>query len=257
MRCGLGSTDVTALAEAFLGNQIKPQFPQSVQFETGFGFPSTFSPYYYMDDATAQQIASLLNGSVIQQQPPPPASGGTPLPNSGPGIGPTPAGNILPDANYIQLPDGSFNPGYDLFGGTILSFFDLCDAANEFAQIVPGGVVGSSCSQAGQTTPAADYQTEYQSAVATGAPAPSPAIPAPVLQTTPVSLPAAPLTQQSTLTAVAPSTSQVVSATPGASTAAASSSDLVVGGIDLSQIPTWGWLLAGGLALWAFWPSGR
>jgi len=118
-------------------------------------------------------------------------------------------------------------------------------------------VVGSSCSQAGQTTPAADYQTEYQSAVATGAPAPSPAIPAPVLQTTPVSLPAAPLTQQSTLTAVAPSTSQVVSATPGASTAAASSSDLVVGGIDLSQIPTWGWLLAGGLALWAFWPSGR
>ena len=135
---GLGSTDVEALTQAFMGGQIQPTFTTEY-FQPAYlpqGQLSAIPSWEYMDAGPAGVIAALLGGSVFQAPPP----------GNFQGTG-------IPPANWIRLSDGGTVLPGDLFQpGSVLSFQDLCDAENYFVASIPGGQLGPHCSGAPSVT---------------------------------------------------------------------------------------------------------
>jgi hypothetical protein len=129
---GLGSVDVSAIAQAQASGQISPSFLPVQYFQPGYMAPGQLSAmpqYLYATQGFAQQIAGLLGGSVVSA-PPPGNYQGTQIPN----------------AYWVQLPDGSMVlPGNLFQPGTVLNFESECIAENYFAQSIPGGVESLAC----------------------------------------------------------------------------------------------------------------
>lgn len=167
----LGSTNVGPLAQAFFDGQVNPSFEPTQYFQPAYMAPgqeSALPDYLYMDNGSAQQIASLLGGSVVQAPPPGNYQG-----------------TNIPPANWIQLADGLFLPGNAFPPGVILSYPDECAAENALVSEIPGGVLSSTCAGGGTGT------TPTQLAVNNGATNPGNSIvgytpPPPVVTATPI-----------------------------------------------------------------------
>jgi hypothetical protein len=259
---GFGQIDIGPLAQAFFQGQLSPAYLPPQSFQPSYlpeGQLSTLPTDDYATDAFAAQLAGLLGGQVVQAPPP---------------------GNIqgtgMPPANWVSVDGQMILPGNLFPPGVILSFPDECAAENELAAEIPGAQLSSACAS-GQTG-----MTPTQLAVSQGATIPvtpsgqstivgytPPAVSAPII--TAPALPATPVTiaptsgggnTGQTHTSAPPAASQVVSGTAGSNVSsstgapASSSSDIVVGGVDLSSIPWYVWA-AGGVALFlAFMPKG-
>jgi len=219
---GLGQIEVGPLAKAILAGSINPQYANNT-VQGPFGSQS-IAPIYYMDEATAQQIAALLGGSVVQ---------GLPSLDLG-----AVAVSSIPEANLIQLPGGGtpIVPGEILPEPGIGSDYpssatingqtvdpQLCEVELQLSDSIPGGEMDSGCqawASAGNTgllapSTAAEVQSPGPGLVAQGAPTTQTYTPV-----APVSIPATavgPVLAVPPATAIQPpATSQVVSGTPGA-----------------------------------------
>jgi hypothetical protein len=248
----MGQVDVQALAQAMQSGALGGSFVKTSydQFPGNDAGPTDFTSDC-LDDATAQQIAGLLPGSSVVKLPVEAIQA-----TNGP----------VPTCNWIQTPDGVIRAADVLAigkeGCSISGLSPLCCLQQLLANNIPGGQMDSSCTYAPgtsnplvtggggafvpPTTSGPSSPIAVQNPIAPVM-TPITSIPSPILPTTQVSLP--------TLTTSAPpSSSQVVTGTPGSSigtpvTATPASGDVVIGGFDLSQIPWWGWAIAGGAAL--------
>jgi len=238
MRRGLGF-DVGPLAQAQFTGALSPSFQPPVFYQPAYmpvGQTTSLPDNLYATDAFANQLASLLGGSVVQGPPP--------------GNYQVAPGVQLPPADYVSVGGQQILPGNLFQPGTILSFQDECDAENYFVQSIPGAQLSATCAGGGTGL------TPSQMAMGQpAAPAPAPVsapIPAPVLPTHPVSRR---ISAPSPAPAAPPAPSNIVSGTAGSNVSAQTggapaSSDVVLGGFDLSTVPWWGWALAGGALLW-------
>lgn len=148
-----GGVDVTALANAINSGSIAADWIQGQTFNAGYAStPQLIPAGFYVGDGTAQQIASLLGGSVVKR-----------VPESLQGTG-------IPLANFISLPTGEVNAASIVqLVGTSVSIWGLdntCGRSMQLTQIVPGGVMGTTCqAQLAASQPAqqiAQTQAQYQ-----------------------------------------------------------------------------------------------
>lgn len=234
---GFGAVDISHLAQAQFLGQLAPSFLPQQYFDAGYSTePQAIPTWEYATNSFAEQLAGLLGGSVVQAPPP---------------------GNLqgksIPPANWIQTPDGTMVlPGDLVQPGTVLAFQDECAAERYFVDSIPGAMLSAAC---------ASGQTGLVPSQISNPPAASIIVP-PSLPVTPVTLP--PSSSISGGGAPAPTVLPSVPAsnvapliatgTPGANVSAATgapaSSDVVVGGFDLSQVPWYWWV--GGAAVLAF-----
>ena len=197
----LSGVDVSALAQAMANHQIQPSYISGNFWYPGYMTPGTKDPLpdqKFATDATAQQIAGLLGGSVVKDVPN--------LAQVTPGQ--IWQGTGVPNANYIELPDGTRVNAGDIaavsqLSPSIYGLSTLCGYEQILTMTIPGAELGSGCQQnpasnqvnapvpvvqpsppvyVGPPTPAA-------SPVSTPTRSVTPIIPSPVLQTTPVNWP--------------------------------------------------------------------
>lgn len=258
MRRGFGQIDIGPLAQAQFAGQLSPSFLPPQSFQPSYlpaGQLSTLPVYDYATDSFASQVASLLGGSVVQAQPP----GNT-------------NGTGIPNANWVSADGQMILPGNLFPPGVILDYPDECSAERNLVASIPGAVLSAACAAGGSG------MTPTQLAVSQGATIPvTPSgqstivgytpppvsIATPALPAAPVSLPpAAGANQgQTNLGSPIPPASQIVSGTPGSNVSSATgtpatSSDVIVGGFDLSTIPWYVWA-AGGVALYLALKGGK
>lgn len=245
---GLGAVNVEPLAQAFMDGQFSPSFNPTLTWQPAYMAPgqtSTLPEWVSMTDSAAGQMASLLGGSVVK----------------GPVTGYQFAdGSVIPEVDYIDVEGQQFLPGNVFQPGSILSFEDICAAENYLVSSIPGGAFGPLCGS-GVSTPN-PFSTPNP-------PAPTPVVTTPVAVTpapvaTPITQTPAPraVTQITQPVTTPPASAQVVIGTPGANvnsstgTPAASSSDIVIGGFDLSTLPWYVWAGGAALLFFALMPKG-
>lgn len=135
---GLGSVPLTALAKALASGSLHPKYDRTQTWQPAYtDTPERITGDFFLDDTTAQQVASLLGGSLYK-------------------------GRIqnwqgqVPDGWWIALPDGGtmlaawgvWPLGSDAQAPeSTVSFGARPDCAYQFylAQNVPGGQVDSDC----------------------------------------------------------------------------------------------------------------
>lgn len=279
MRRGLGE-DVTALAQAFLAGQINPSYGPARSSPSAFAGvqPTPWPSSDFPDLGTAQQIAGLLGASV--QSLPVEDAGGV---------------LDIPTTYWASLPGGNVRISDIIQAGNLASG-NLCSVADNLANAIPGGEAPSQCNftPVNQTT-ALDIPT-VANPLPAGAPASGSTLaPGAVIGTVAPPTPPPPALLQSggnlgqcpsgyvflngqcapgtvvgsNITVPSnpavgnpvPATSTISTSTPGASIGtttapAATSSDIVLGGFDLTQaasgLPWWGWAIGAGALLLLF-----
>ena len=281
-RCGLGAINVGPLAQAQFSGQIHPSWAPPPMVLSGVDpNPQPLPNWLYPTQSFAEQIASLLGGSAIQA---PPAYNFGEISYNGQET------NVLPDAWQVSVDGQNIMPGGLIYPNIVLSFEDECDAENYFAQEIPGAQLSPTCASGGAG------MTPTQLAVSQGATPPVtpggqstivgytpppvtsvPKLPAPITSSTPTVPAGGSTVQPSTLAPPAPS--QIAASLPGSNVTGSNaggpapiapqsngsqlvqtgpaSSDIVIGGFDLSQIPWYVWAAGGGLLLFAMTRKGR
>lgn len=134
MRRGLGDTDLSALGDALARNALNPSYTCGLSYQPVASMNrETFacSPDgYFLDDTTAQQIASLLGGSVFKGQPE------------------NLFGADIPLANWIKLPDGNVFLAAKaawLQRQAMYTQPPQCGFQDQLAGLIPGGKISSDC----------------------------------------------------------------------------------------------------------------
>lgn len=273
-RRGLGAINVGPLAQAQFSGQIHPSWAPPPMVLSGVDpNPQPLPNWLYPTQSFAEQIASLLGGSAIQA---PPAYNFGEISYNGQET------NVLPDAWQVSVDGQNIMPGGLIYPNIVLSFEDECDAESYFSQEIPGSQLSPTCASGGTGTTPAELAVQ-QGAVPpcingvstivgyTCPPAAStavPKLPAPVTSSTPT-IPAGASTVQP-LNLAPPAPSQIAASLPGSNVTGSNaggpapiapqsngsqlvqtspaSSDIVIGGFDLSTIPWYVWA-AGGAAL--------
>ena len=261
-RRGLGAIQLGPLALAQFEGQLSPSFlPPPMVYAGPDPNPQPLPNNLYATQAFAQQVANLLGGQAVSA---PPnynfgsfalASGGSPT-------------TVLPDAWQVSVDGQLIPPGQFYLPGVAYRFDDECAGENFLMKSlqalgIPGGQLSPTCAS-GSTglTPgqmAADNSAGTLPApVSVLPPAPAPITPAPVTKAAGSSAPAASQVAASLpgsnvggskaggSAPVAPQSngSQLVQTSPA-------SSDIVIGGFDLSTIPWYVWAGAGAVLLFA------
>ena len=261
MRCGLGAIQLGPLALAQFEGQLSPSFlPPPMVYAGPDPNPQPLPNNLYATQAFAQQVANLLGGQAVSA---PPnynfgsfalASGGSPT-------------TVLPDAWQVSVDGQLIPPGQFYLPGVAYRFDDECAGENFLMKSlqalgIPGGQLSPTCAS-GSTglTPgqmAADNSAGTLPAPVSVLPPAAPVTPAPVAKAASPSAPAASQVAASLpgsnvggskaggSAPVAPQSngSQLVQTSPA-------SSDIVIGGFDLSTIPWYVWAGAGAVLLFA------
>lgn len=134
----MGDTAVASLAQALFSGGITPSYIDGQYWQPPYkSTPELLNKYLYVDDSTAQGIASLLGGAVFKAAP-------TDL---GPNV------ESAPLANWVKLADGNvlnaaMATGQWLWGSLKPQQANIgneCQVEDLLALNVPGGTVSDTC----------------------------------------------------------------------------------------------------------------